>query len=121
MIENFLTAFIVYFVVIDPIGTAPIFLAVTAAQCKRAKIRTAIETTLMATLIMVFFALCGSWVLRYLQIGDPAYKIAGGLILFLVAWDMLTSKRQTRKSRETTGPSPACTFAAEAGVRTIPD
>ena len=42
MIENFLTAFIVYFVVIDPIGTAPIFLAVTAAQDKRAKIRTAI-------------------------------------------------------------------------------
>ena len=122
MIENFLTAFIVYFVVIDPIGTAPIFLAVTAAQDKRAKIRTAIEATLVATLIMVFFALCGSWVLRYLQIGEPAFKIAGGLILFLVAWDMLTSKRQARKRRETTGPEtgPAPAHAAEAGARTIP-
>ena len=122
MIENFLTAFIVYFVVIDPIGTAPIFLAVTAAQDKRAKIRTAIEATLVATLIMVFFALCGSWVLRYLQIGEPAFKIAGGVILFLVAWDMLTSKRQARKRRETTGPEtgPAPTHAAEADARTTP-
>ena len=118
MIENFLTAFIVYFVVIDPIGTAPIFLAVTAAQDKRAKIRTAIEATLVATLIMVFFALCGSWVLRYLQIGEPAFKIAGGVILFLVAWDMLTSKRQARKRRETTGPAtdPAPALVTEAGT-----
>ena len=131
MIENFLTAFIVYFVVIDPIGTAPIFLAVTAAQDKRAKIRTAIEATLVATLIMVFFALCGSWVLHYLQIGEPAFKIAGGVILFLVAWDMLTSKRQARKRRETTGPETdrsetgptlaAEAGTAEAGARTTPD
>ena len=118
MIENFLTTFIIYFVVIDPIGTAPIFLAVTATQGKREKIRTAIEATLVATLIMVFFALCGSWVLRYLQIGEPAFKIAGGLILFLVAWDMLTSKRQTRKHRETTSPALAFASEAEARVKT---
>ena len=124
MIENFLTAFIVYFVVIDPIGTAPIFLAVTAAQDKRAKIRTAIEATLVATLIMVFFALCGSWVLQYLKIGEPAFKIAGGVILFLVAWDMLNSKRQARKRRETTGPALASdlvlNIADEAGDEAIP-
>ena len=113
MIEDFLTAFIVYFVVIDPIGTAPIFLAVTAAQDKRAKIRTAIEATLVATLIMVFFALCGSWVLQYLKIGEPAFKIAGGVILFLVAWDMLNSKRQARKRRETTAPALASNFAPD--------
>ena len=116
MIENFLTAFIVYFVVIDPIGTAPLFLAVTAAQDKRAKIRTAIEATLVATLIMVFFALCGSWVLQYLKIGEPAFKIAGGVILFLVAWDMLNSKRQARKRRETTAPALASAFAPDLGL-----
>ena len=43
-------------------------------------------------LIMVFFAPCGSWLLRYLEIGELAFKIAGGVILFLVAWDMLTNK-----------------------------
>ena len=85
MIENFLAAFIVYFVVIDPTGTAPLFLAVTAAQDKRAKIRITIEATLLATLIMVFFALCGSWVLQYLRVGEPAFKIAGGMSLFLMA------------------------------------
>jgi len=103
MIESFLTAFIVYFVVIDPVGTAPIFLAVTGHLDRAARIRTAIEATLIATLIMLFFALCGSWVLQYLKIGQPAFKIAGGIILFLVAWDMLNSKRQRRKPLETTG------------------
>jgi multiple antibiotic resistance protein len=59
-------------------------------------------------------------VLRYLQIGEPAFKIAGGVILFLVAWDMLTSKRQARKRRETTGPEtgPAPAHAAQVGART---
>lgn len=102
MLESFITAFIVYFVVIDPVGTAPIFLAVTAPHSKAGKIRTAIEATIIATAIMLFFAICGSWVLHYLQIGEPAFKIAGGLILFLVAWDMLNSKRQARKHHDTT-------------------
>ena len=105
MIESFLTAFIVYFVVIDPIGTAPIFVAVTGHQDRSSKVRTAIEATIVATLIMLFFAICGSWVLHYLKIGEPAFKIAGGLILFLVAWEMLNSKRQTRKKIETTNQS----------------
>ena len=105
MIESFLTAFIVYFVVIDPIGTAPIFVAVTGHQDRSGKVRTAIEATIVATLIMLFFAICGSWVLHYLKIGEPAFKIAGGLILFLVAWEMLNSKRQTRKKIETTNQS----------------
>ena len=94
----------------------PLFLAVTAAQDKRAKIRITIEATLVATLIMVFFALCGSWVLHYLKIGEPAFKITGGVILFLVAWDMLNSKRQARKRRETTAPALASAFAPDLGL-----
>ena len=70
----------------------------------------------MATLIMVFFALCGSWVLHYLKIGEPAFKITGGVILFLVAWDMLNSKRQARKRRETTAPALASAFAPDLGL-----
>jgi hypothetical protein len=69
---------------------------------------------------MVFFALCGSWVLHYLKIGDPAFKIAGGVILFLVTWNMLNSKRQARKRRETTAPALApalaSTFAPDLGL-----
>ena len=57
MIENFITAFIVYFVVIDPVGTAPIFLAITTHLNKRQKIRTALEGTFVAGAIVLF--LCG--------------------------------------------------------------
>ena len=102
MIESFITAFIIYFVVIDPIGNAPVFLAVTTAQTRRQKYRTAIEATLFASFIMLFFALCGAWVLAYLKITQPAFKIAGGIILFMVSLDMLSAKRQQRKRDEST-------------------
>lgn len=102
MLESFITAFIIYFVVIDPIGNAPIFMAVTSHQDRAQKMRTAIEGTIVATLIMLFFALCGNFILQYLNITPPAFKIAGGLILFTVALDMLTSRRQERKEKSTT-------------------
>jgi len=102
MIESFITAFIIYFVVIDPVGNAPVFLAVTTAQTRRQKFRTAIEGTLFASFIMLFFALCGAWVLAYLKITQPAFKIAGGIILFLVSLDMLSARRQQRKRDEST-------------------
>ena len=103
MFESFITAFIIYFVVIDPIGNAPIFLAVTEAQNRARKLRTALEGTAIATAIMLFFALCGAWILAYLNITEAAFKIAGGIILFLVALDMLAAKRQQRKRAESTG------------------
>jgi len=102
MIESFITAFIIYFVVIDLVGNAPVFLAVTTTQTRGQKFRTAIEATLFASFIMLFFALCGAWVLAYLKITQPAFKIAGGIILFLVSLDMLSAKRQQRKRDEST-------------------
>ena len=107
MFESFVTAFIIYFVVIDPIGNAPIFLAVTEAQDRARKLRTALEGTAIATAIMLFFALCGAWILGYLNITEAAFKIAGGIILFLVALDMLAAKRQQRKRAESTGSGTA--------------
>ena len=102
MIEAFVTAFIIYFVVIDPVGNAPIFLAVTQHQDRARKLRTALEGTAIATAIMLFFALCGAWILGYLNISEAAFRIAGGIILFLVALDMLAAKRQQRKREATT-------------------
>ena len=102
MIEAFITAFIIYFVVIDPVGNAPIFLAVTQHQDRARKLRTALEGTAIATAIMLFFALCGAWILGYLNISEAAFRIAGGIILFLVALDMLAAKRQQRKREATT-------------------
>ena len=77
MLESFVTAFIIYFVVIDPIGNAPVFLAVTSHLDRSRKLRVAIEGSAIATAIMLFFALCGAWVLSYLKISEAAFKIAG--------------------------------------------
>ena len=95
-----------YFVVIDPIGNLPIFLAITAHLSKRQKIRTAIEGSIVAAAIMLFFALCGAWILHYLAISFSAFKIAGGIILLLVAIDMLSNRRQQRKEQESDIISP---------------
>ena len=61
IIENFITAFIAYFVVINPVGTAPIFLAISPHLNKRQKIRTALEGSFVAGAIMLFlrFVVCG--------------------------------------------------------------
>jgi multiple antibiotic resistance protein len=99
MLENFITAFIVYFVVIDPIGNSPIFLAVTAHLSKRQKIRTAVEGSIVAAAVMLFFALCGAWILHYLAVSFSAVKIAGGIILLLVAIDIFSKRRQQRKEQ----------------------
>ena len=103
MLEAFVTAFIIYFVVIDTVGNAPIFLAVTQHQNRARKLRTALEGTAIATAIMLFFALCGAWILAYLNISEAAFRVAGGIILFLVALDMLSAKRQQRKRAASTG------------------
>lgn len=115
MFESFITAFIIYFVVIDPIGNAPIFLAMTEAQGRARKLRTALEGTAIATATMMFFAFCGTWILGYLNITEAAFKIAGGIILFLVALDMLTAKRQKRKHAESTGSGTASDAVDEEG------
>jgi len=99
MLESFITAFIVYFVVIDPVGNAPIFLAITAHLPRPQKIRVAVEGSIVAAAIMLFFALCGAWVLHYLAISFTAFKLAGGIILLLVAIDMLSNRRQERKQQ----------------------
>ena len=64
MLEGFVTTLIIYFVVTDLIGNAPIFLAVTEAQDRAQNLRTALEGTAIASAIMMFFAPCGAWILR---------------------------------------------------------
>ncbi len=100
MFESFVTAFIIYFVVIDPIGNAPVFLAVTSHLHQKRKLRVAVEGAAIGTAIMLFFALCGDWVLSYLQISEAAFKISGGIILFLVTLDMLQQKDSRGSERK---------------------
>ena len=101
MIELFLKTFIFYFIVIDPIGSTPIFLVVTEHLDVKEKIKTALHGSFIATLILLFFGLLGNSILAYLNISFPAFTIAGGIILFIIALEMLFDKRQQRKEEHT--------------------
>ena len=99
MIEIFVSIFVIYFVVIDPIGVVPLFVALTGGLSTRAKLRMALEGPFIAGIILVFFAVFGAQLLTYLGISLVAFKIGGGLLLFQVAIEMLSSKRLQRKQR----------------------
>ena len=97
MVEFFFKTFIFYFIVIDPIGSTPIFLVVTEHLKVKEKVRTALQGTFIATLILLFFGLLGNSILAYLNISFPAFTIAGGIILFIISVEMLFDKRHQRK------------------------
>ena len=100
MLEIFFQTFVLYFVVIDPLAAAPLFLIVTQGLKVKIKLKTAFEATLIATLILIFFAILGNFLLSYLQISLSAFTIAGGIILFLISLEMLFDKRSQRKEDE---------------------
>ena len=100
MYEIFLQSFVLYFVVIDPFGTTPIFMSLTQHQDTKEKLKTAFEGVLTATIILIFFSLVGNFLLSYLNISLGAFKIAGGIILFIISMEMLFDKRQERKEKD---------------------
>lgn len=87
------------FVAIDPIGVVAIFVSLTASIPASARRRVALKGTGVATLVLVLFALVGETVLASLGIGMPAFRIAGGLLLLLIAGEMLFERRNQRRSR----------------------
>ena len=99
MYEIFLQSFVLYFVVIDPFGTTPIFMSLTQHQNTKEKLKSAFEGVLTATIILIFFSLVGNFLLSYLNISLGAFKIAGGIILFIISMEMLFDKRQERKEK----------------------
>ena len=99
MLDNAINAFTTLFVVIDPIGNAPIFLALTVGATAAERRRIAVRGVLVAAMILAVFALAGREVLDFVGISMPAFRIAGGLLLFLTALDMLFEKRTERREK----------------------
>jgi multiple antibiotic resistance protein len=97
VIELFLSAFITLFVVIDPPGCAPIYAGLTKGATRAQQRTMAVKACLIAGVILLGFALFGEELLNALHIELDAFRIAGGIMLFLIALDMVFEKRTQRR------------------------
>jgi multiple antibiotic resistance protein len=92
-----ISAFVTLFVVIDPIGLTPVFIALTPGMTAQQRRAIAIRATLIAAGLLFLFAFLGEQVLGFIGISMPAFRIAGGILLFLTALDMLFERRTKRR------------------------
>lgn len=86
---DILAVFISFFAVIDPIGTIPVFIAVTDQYDQKTKRRIALFATIVSAGILIFFLVVGELLLKALSIPLPAFQISGGIVLFLFALSMI--------------------------------
>jgi multiple antibiotic resistance protein len=99
-IDFLISAFVTLVVVVDPIGLVPSYLAITHGLPQRARRNVALRAALIAAGILAGSALIGDWLLRALSIGLPAFRIAGGLLLFSIASEMVFGVRIERQSQQ---------------------
>ncbi|MEE9434471.1 MAG: MarC family protein [Sphingorhabdus sp.] len=97
MIELFISAFITFFVVIDPPGCAPIYASLTGAANTAQRRSMAIRAIFIAAAILLVFALFGEQLLAALHIELDSFRIAGGIMLFMIALEMVFEKRTQRR------------------------
>jgi multiple antibiotic resistance protein len=98
--EYLVSAFVTLLVVVDPVGLAPPFLALTHRLPRPARMQVGLRGCLIALAILTGTALVGDWLLGKLGISLPAFRIAGGLLLFAIAFEMLFSLRKERDSKD---------------------
>lgn len=100
-LEALINALTTLLVTTDPPGLAPIFLGLTAGMNRAERTQTALRGTIIAFCILAVFAVTGSGLLSVLGISMPAFRIAGGFLLFFIAFEMIFEKRQERKEKTT--------------------
>ncbi len=99
MSADFIAAFAILFVMIDPIGLTPLFAALTAGASQKRRITIAVRAILVAAVILTLFGLAGDALLNSIGVSLPAFRISGGIMLFLLAVDMLFEKRSERRTK----------------------
>lgn len=97
MVELFISSFITFFVIIDPPGCAPIYAGLTTDASAQQRRSMAIRAVGVATGILLVFALFGEKLLKGLGIALASFQIAGGIMLFLIALEMVFEKRTQRR------------------------
>jgi len=107
-IAALITAFVTIFVVIDPIGLAPMFVAITKGEDAGHRRMVALRSCAIAAVFLTLFGLFGESVLGFVGISMPAFRISGGILLFLTALEMLFERRtQRRKGQATKADDPS--------------
>ncbi|PRY26851.1 multiple antibiotic resistance protein [Aliiruegeria haliotis] len=96
----YISAFVALFVIIDPIGLAPVFLALTQGHSDAERRAIGRRSLLLALALLTVFGLLGEAVLNFIGISMPAFRIAGGILLFLTALDMLFERRTARRDHQ---------------------
>ena len=99
-----ITAFATLFVVIDPPGLVPMFIALTTGMDPAHRNRMARRACLIAAALLTLFGIAGDSILGFIGISFPAFRIAGGILLFLTALDMLFERRTQRREGQHADP-----------------
>jgi multiple antibiotic resistance protein len=97
LLALFTSAFVTFFVAIDPPGVAPIFAALTEGSPKSHRRAMAFKSVTIASGVLIGFALVGAWLLDAMHISLDAFRAAGGVLLFLMALEMIFEKRTERR------------------------
>ncbi|TCP42276.1 MarC family protein [Rhodovulum marinum] len=102
----YISAFVTLFVVIDPIGLAPMFVALTQGEGTRERRAIALRAAAISVGLLTLFGIFGEQVLGFVGISMPAFRIAGGILLFLTALDMLFERRAKRREDQANDDRP---------------
>jgi multiple antibiotic resistance protein len=98
--ETFLVSLVALLVILDPIGTAAIFVGITPRDSEARRRSQAIRATVISAVVLVSFAFLGELLLRAMDISVPAFQIAGGLLLFVLAFDMVMQRPSGLRATE---------------------
>ena len=122
-ITLFGSVFVTLFVIMDPPGITPIFLALTSGRATRTQRRMAWQAASVALGVISVFGVCGQQILDYLHVSVPALMVAGGLLLLLIALDLLTGKmdepRQTKEVNVALVPQGMPLIAGPGAIVTV--
>jgi multiple antibiotic resistance protein len=105
MLDLLVPAFVTLFVIVDPIGLSPLFITLTQGMTDDERRRVGRRALLISFLLLLAFGLFGESLLTAIGISIPAFRISGGLLLFLTALDMLFERRSNRRERQANEPA----------------
>ena len=97
--DSIFNAFVTILVTIDPLALAPLFLAVTQGMTRDERKQVSVRASVIAFAVLALFAVAGASILSIFGITLPAFRVAGGFLLFFIAFEMVFEKRQDRKEK----------------------